>query len=78
MGTVGALVDRAMAQEPPVGHCNPWKMRAEDDVVRGAPKGRTFEKRRRTQPQLNNGIKYPGKGNVKIPWERPWCLRSSR
>jgi hypothetical protein len=49
-----------MAQEPAVGHHNPWKRRTKDDVVRGAPKGRTFQKRRRKQPKFNNGIRDRG------------------
>ena len=28
-----------------------------DDVVRGTPKGRKFEKRRLARPQLNNGVR---------------------
>jgi hypothetical protein len=36
------------------------KREAKDDAVRGTPKGRTCEKRRRTQPRCNSGIKDRG------------------
>jgi hypothetical protein len=63
-----------MAQEQTVGHRNPWKRRDKDDVLWGAPKKRTFERRWRTQPKFNKGIRDRGlkqqlrlgcKGNVK-------------
>jgi hypothetical protein len=53
--TVGALKDLSGDQQPAVGYRNPWKRQTMDDVVSETPKGRTFEKRRRTQPKCSNG-----------------------
>jgi hypothetical protein len=71
--TIGALNDRSGNQRPAVGCRNPLKMPTKDNVVRGTPKGRTFEKRRRRQHKFNNGIidrglkqqlRLGGKGSV--------------
>jgi hypothetical protein len=37
-----------------VGYRNPLKRSTNDSVVWGAPKGRRFQKRRRTRPECNN------------------------
>jgi hypothetical protein len=52
--------DRSMGQELAVVSRDPLKRRAKDDFVHGNPEGRMFDKRRRTQPEYNNGIRNQG------------------
>jgi hypothetical protein len=54
---VGAQKDRSGDQRPAVEYRNLRKRRNKDDVVRRAPKGRTFERRRRAQTKCDNGSK---------------------
>jgi hypothetical protein len=42
---IGGLEDRLGNQRPAGGYRNPLKKWAKDDVVRGTPEGRMFEKR---------------------------------
>jgi hypothetical protein len=55
--TVGALEDFSGDQQPAIGCQSPRKRQTKDDVVRGTPKGWTFEKRRRTQLKCSDGVR---------------------
>jgi hypothetical protein len=52
---IGALKDCSGDQQQAVGYRNPLKRRTQDNDIRGTPKEPTFEKRRRTRPECNNG-----------------------
>jgi hypothetical protein len=71
--TTGAPKDWSVDHEPAAGYCNPKERWAKDDVMWGAPKGWTVEKRLWTQLKFSNGIRDRGlkqqlllrsKGNV--------------
>jgi hypothetical protein len=58
--TIGELEDRSGDQRPAVISRNPQKRRTKDDIVLGTPEGRMFQRKRRTQPKRNNGIRNRG------------------
>jgi hypothetical protein len=44
-------------RQPAVGYRSPLKRRTKLTVVKGAPEGRTEDKKRRTRPECNSGIR---------------------
>jgi hypothetical protein len=54
---IGAQEDRTVNQQTTVGYRNPRKRRAKDNIIRRAPNGRRFEKRRRVQTKCKNDIR---------------------
>jgi hypothetical protein len=57
-GKRGRIVGRD--QQPAVGYRSPLTQHTKQIVVRDTPEGRVCEKRRRTQPRCNSGIKDRG------------------
>jgi hypothetical protein len=58
--TVGAQEDQPEEQRPAVVYQNPRKRRTRDNFARGVPAGQKFERKRRKDPECNNGIKDRG------------------